>query len=252
MRQKFLALIALSALAHAQTAQVTSTTKSPTQAGSSESDSFGLSQPPREEGAGSSRQAAAEAFTTLPKVSFYERHDSVRREREEELVVAPCLPNKLHRCLLDKVVSKRELRLESLQIEPTPGFTVRYRQDDKSRDTPAGAPVLTGKGLQVFRLKIRADRTVPIGASALQGRLKYQIRGLGGQMEEHEVDLVMPLNVVDRDASVVEARWSLDNKTHPHARGVLIAVLTPILLPLELLLFAAWAIACESDPDNCV
>jgi hypothetical protein len=183
-----------------------------------------------------------------PVVSSYTRFPKLPRGREEEIVVLLCKPSgHFHGCWLTPEKQAGLVPL-SLEVKPLDGFGIRYRQGDEYRSQPQGAPVRTGIGATVFRLKIRADRKVPLGSHQLEGKLTFQTVQRSGISEPQQIDVVIPLDVVEHDARVYKAGWSLEKpKEHDWGTTILLVLTAPFWVPAFLIFVAACSLQNDCE-----
>lgn len=178
-------------------------------------------------------------------VSSYTRYNQLRRGRDEEIVVLLCRPQyRGHDCPLNNLFSNQaELEPLTLQMTPLEGFTVRYREGKEFRNLQQGAAVHSGIGLKVFRLKVRADAHVPLGIYTLQGKLTFRKVRAGQLPQTQQIDVSIPLTVVEHSAQVVEDDWSLErHENHDLGTKILLAVTAPIWGPFFLAFLAIYEI----------
>lgn len=230
MWQRILSVVVLGSITHAQMLALTGAVvgrQPPAVTTSSETS-----------GAGTPTEARP-PFT--PMVSSYERHNQLRRDRDEEFAVILCNNNHGFRnCPLSYAVGRPLLLPLSLKLDPVPGVQVRFRIDNEVRTRQDGGAVWAPVGVQVFRLKIRAGKNVALGPHVLEGRLSFEVRDGKGFYESQEIPVKIPLTVVEHDANVVEARWSLERRHHYDIGTIVLMTLTaPIWGPFFLLLLAS-------------
>ena len=246
MWRRILAVTLLGSIAHAQMAGVTDRAQvnrdqpSP-QISQSESS---RDSPPQPRSSGEPTPPVASTRLAELLISTYQRHQQIRREREEELAVLVCRP-KYQRagCQLGDVAEQAKIVPVSLKLNPAKGFRVRYREGKEFRVQPEGPAVSTEVGSSVFRLKIRADKTVSLGPHVLEGKLTFQIRSGGSLSETQELPVSIPLSVVEHDAEVLEAHWSLEAPKHYDIGTIVLLTLTaPFWGPIFLVFLAAYEI----------
>jgi hypothetical protein len=183
----------------------------------------------------------ANGESPVPATTSFQRYDRLRQGREEEIAVLLCRPMQSHSfCPLIPASPQAGLVPVTLELKPEAGFTVRYRRGGKFLVQQRGAAVQTSRGL-AFRLKVRAETNAPLGEHRLEGKLTFRSVNLDGIWETGQVDVVIPITVVEHDAHV------LDRSEHEARRFFLALLTSPIWVPILLL----WVVTCEIDPDDC-
>src|SRR5262249_5706035 len=182
------------------------------------------------------------AERSRPLVSTYTRHDQLRQGRDEEVVVVLCEPvRRSLGCPLSAFSRQTELEPVSLELKPSEGFTVRFREGKDFRKQQQGLAVPTEIGPKVFRLKVRAGDNVALGVHTLEGKLTFSKTNPGKPPEIQQIDVVIPLTVVKHGAHVAEAKWTLDRpRSHDIGNKILVALTAPIWFPVVLALFAVY------------
>lgn len=178
-------------------------------------------------------------------VSSHTRYNQLRRGREEEIAVVLCHSvSRLAGCPLGAFINQAELLPLTLELNPIEGFTVRYRRGDKFRDQQWGHAVPTWIGLKVFRLKVHASDKVVPGNYNLEGKITFR-KGHAGQLGAIEqTDISIPLTVVEHNAQVVEAKWTVDEPRQHHRRSKIVMALTsPIWFPAFMAVVACIGLA---------
>ena len=199
-------------------------------------------QSPNDAGSGT---PALSAETPSLLVSSYSRHNELRRGRDEEIVLVLCTPmRRFHYCPLSAISDQTGLEPLSLELKPSEGFTVRYREGKEFRTQQQGPAVPTEIGPRVFRLKVRASDNVALGPHTLEGKLTFMKTNAGRLPEMQEIDVSIPLTVVKHGAQVVEANWSLEQPgNHDVGTKILLALTAPIWGPVVLAFVAIYEIS---------
>ncbi len=161
----------------------------------------------------------------------------MRRERDEEFVVLLCrLSGKLKECPVWNWGSADGLAPLTLEMKNVDGLTVRYREGPEYVSEPDGTPAHTSEGLEAFRLKVRAAKDFPLGATTLEGKVTFQ-RVQDGKLSAPEtIAISIPVMVVKHDTQVTESYWGAietpkRNPLAPLGNALLYVVAAPILLP---------------------
>jgi hypothetical protein len=175
----------------------------------------------------------------MPQVRVIQHHDKLRRDRDERIVVFSVFPpSNSQTC---PTQSAPCLYPFSLQLEPTEGFRFRFYSDRggfKSRDQ---AHIVSTEGAMAFLLQVRAARNVPLGEHAIKGRLQFTV--MGHPESSPEIEIVLPVTVVDHDAKVTENPWPFH--TYP-LHPVRLKVETALLIPLMPFLFALYVVSSHT------
>jgi hypothetical protein len=190
---------------------------------------------------------ATRAQVTAPLVSSYGRYAQLRRGTEEEVVVLVCNPaNQARACSLRE--GQFGLIPVAVELTQAEGFAVRYRQGDEFRSVQQGAPEQAWNGDKVFRLKIRAAKDVPLGTHHLAGKLTFQAFNGSEVSQPQEMEVDIPLTVVEHDARVSKYRSPLDkHKPFDLGHTILVVVTAPLWLPFFLL----FAVTCGIEGGEC-
>jgi hypothetical protein len=246
MWRRILAFMLLGSIAHAQMAAVTDPAQIPGNQpppSTSQSESARNGRPQARSSPQPPSRVARPPLTEL-FVSTYQRHQQLRREREEQLAVLVCRPRYQRLgCQLGDLAEQAEIVPVSLKLNRVEGFRVRYRVGQEFRIQAEGPAARTQVGSSVFRLKIRADKTAALGPHVLEGKLTLQVRSGGDLAETQEIPVSIPLEVVEHDARVEEAHWSLEAPNHHHIGTIVLLTLTaPFWGPLFLIFLAAYEI----------
>src|SRR5438067_2059034 len=88
----------------------------------------------------------------MPEVRVVQRHDKLRRDRDEKIVIFPVIPQSKFQTCLASTQSTPCLFLVSLQLEPTEGFRFRY-SDGSNFKAQLKANAVVTKGGNVFLLQ---------------------------------------------------------------------------------------------------
>jgi len=137
-----------------------------------------------------------------------------------------------------------------LELNPAEGLTATnfrypkpYERKLESQSKPL--PVSSAWAFPI-RFKLRANRNAALGSHILTGKLTFQtIDNRTGISAPQQVDLLIPVVVVEHGASVKKSQWPF---THlPVGLIVLLVVLSPVLVVIALPLMAICAIT-TGDP----
>ncbi len=180
---------------------------------------------------------------TLVQVRAVQRYNKLRRGRDEQIAIFPVMATaNCATCLKNP----RTLHLNSLELNPVAGFTVRYG-DGKNFDVKRDPYSSMTKGGNVFLLKLKADKNMPLGDYTITGKLKFfdvENRAAGLQ----EVAVAIPITVVDHNAEVAKDAWNYDRLPDGESFGDKVgkAIEIALLIPLVPFLFIFGLIECGS------
>jgi hypothetical protein len=138
-----------------------------------------------------------------------------------------------------------------LELQPADGLTVssfRYPRTQRRKVKFQAEPVPVSRWPETS-FKIRADRDAALGLHTLKGKLAFQVidYGLSSVGPVQEMDVQIPVMVVERNAKVQKASWPAGRLSA--GMIVLIIVLLPVEIPIGLLLLAGCAVSPRSCPD---
>ena len=177
-------------------------------------------------------------------IKLVRRENKLRRGKDAEFAVmlSTSSPN-CGECLPTQLEEGDNPRLKSLKLNPHEGFSVLYAKAGESKFEPLaqGQPVYTKKGFAVL-LKLHADRNLKPGEYALTGKATLEIRHRGKPSEEKEVEVAIPVMVVDKNEVV--AQNSFGYKPYAEHRGLEILT-TVLLIPVYLPFLVVFVIACS-------
>lgn len=147
------------------------------------------------------------ATTATPKIRIVQRYDKLRRGRDEIVAIGwPC-----SRCVLS--------------LEAQRGFSFRYGHGRTFTDQPA-EPALTEGGL-VFLTQIKAARDLPAGEYTITGKISGATR-LDRRLPD-EIEVAIPVTVVDHDAAVTQNPWPFHSTHHPVKKALFWVAVAPML-----------------------
>jgi hypothetical protein len=170
-----------------------------------------------------------------PPYRAYTRYDAIRRGREEDVGIQLRISGFVtaRKALVPGVLPLK------LEFEPLDGVTVKEVHDPRVEEGYVkfnGGPVKATRWPYVH-FKIRADRNGPLGLRILKGKFTFQQfspDGSGvGPMEQVEVQI--PLNVVEHDASVHKADFPYGPT--PAWEIVVLIIAVPVLIAIVLPFF---------------
>ncbi|HEY6971088.1 MAG TPA: hypothetical protein VJA94_17895 [Candidatus Angelobacter sp.] len=143
-------------------------------------------------------------------ISTYQRYDSLRRGREQEIAVVVCMvPGRYHYCPDYGSPNHTNIEPVAFELIAEPGFQVRYRSDDDYQSQTQGTPLQAGDK-QLFLLRLRAADNLLTGTHVLTAHLilRKGDQGPGGVWKGNgileQMEFRIPITVVDHDAQVSE------------------------------------------------
>ena len=166
--------------------------------------------------------------TTGPTYQTYTFQDAIRRGRREEVAIS-LSPQGLVTSPKSPVSGIVPLKLE---LQPADGLTFsafRYPKTQRRKVKFQAEPVPVLWWPQTF-FKIRADPTAALGVHTLQGKLTFQVidYNLSRVGPVQEMDVQIPITVVEHDAKVQKATWP---ENHLSAGQIILII---VLLPVEI------------------
>ena len=147
-------------------------------------------------------------------ISTYQRYDSLRRGREQEIAIVVCMvPGRYHYCPDYGSPNHTNIDPVAFEIVPEPGFSVRYRNNGEYKTQAQGIPLQAGDK-QLFLVKVRAADNLLTGSHVLTAHLMLRKgdQGPGGVWKGNgvleQMEFKLPIAVVKHDAQISElANW---------------------------------------------
>ena len=169
---------------------------------------------------------------TGPKYKAFTFYDSIRRGRDEEIVIRVAAPGLV-------TTSKSPVQgivPLGLELEPAEGLSVsglRYPKTTPRVVKFQSKPAAVAWGADI-RVKIKADRNAVLGRHDLAGKITFQAIPYDGSAPGpvQQVEVQIPISVVEHDAKVQKQAWPIAHM--PVALIVVLIVLAVALLPLIL------------------
>ena len=139
--------------------------------------------------------------------------------------------------------------LKSVRLEPLDGLSIRYAdfRGKKFGKADSGGPSFTEAGTAVL-LKVHAEKKLSLGEYTLKGKVRYQLLAPGSVPVEKEIELTVPVTVVDQNEAVPQNNWRYKSVSdHFIGDVLLIIVALPILLPFALVVgvYCGFSSFCE-------
>lgn len=180
----------------------------------------------------------------LRTVKLARREGKVRRGHDSEFAFAvvkaasDCLE-----CLPVLIEEGDRVSFTSVILAPLAGFTYQYPDN-----TGKFEPVAIGfnkptKAGQANLVKVRPDKKLAPGTYFLTGKLTVHILESGSRSSSKEIDLSIPVEVVDENTSAAFNPWPYEiHRDHHMGQKIVFVLLFPV--------FLFWAAWCETT--NCM
>jgi hypothetical protein len=183
---------------------------------------------------------------TKPAYRSYTYYHEIRRGTTEEIAVQIASPG-LVTLSQSPVPGIVPLRLE---LQTAEGFTIdriRYPKTSKRKLALQPEPVRVASAWNPIQFKLHVDRSAALGTHTLVGKMTFQtINEVKGVGEVQEVEVQIPVTVVDHDAKVSRSQWPIHK--FPVWAVVLLIVLSPVLIAVAI---PAFLICAAVGPRNC-
>ena len=190
--------------------------------------------------------SAAATGPTKPAYRSYTYYNEIRRGTTEDIAVQMAVPG-LVTLAQSPVPGIVPLRLELQTVE---GFTIdriRYSKTSKRKLAFQPEPIRVADTWNPIQFKLHVDRSAALGTHTLVGKMTFQtINGVKGVGEVQEVDVQIPITVVEHDTKVSRSEWPIHRL--PVWAVVLLIVLSPVLLAVAI---PAFLICAAVGPRNC-
>jgi hypothetical protein len=176
------------------------------------------------------------------------RENKLRRGHDAEFAVLLSAPSlDCLECVPTLLEESDQPVLISLQLDPSQGFSYRYPNGDNEKFQKAAAGKLTyTKGGPAALVKVRADKSLPLGAYTLKGKVELLVFHKGNASVVKQINFAIPVELVDQSASATVISWPYEIPPNHHARE---ALLEFIMVPLYLPLILVWIIVCSTGHD---
>jgi len=170
----------------------------------------------------------------VPRVEAYQRLSQLRRGTTEEVGVVLVVNE-----LLTSVRSPSTgIVPVTLTLDAEPGLSyskITYPKPSQTKFKVNGNETPVHWGWFPIEMKLTADKNAALGPHTIHGKLKYQPVTKEGALPLQEMDVVLPVNVVEHYAQVSKNReWPFYHMPAGEIVGltILCIVLLPILIPL--------------------
>jgi hypothetical protein len=190
--------------------------------------------------------SGAAAGPTKPAYRSYTYYNEMRRGTTEDIAVQIAVPG-LVTLSQSPVPGIVPLRLELQRAEGITIDRIRYPKTSKRKLAFQPDPIRVANTWNPIQFKLRVDRNAELGTHTLVGKLTFQaINGVKGVGEVQEVEVQIPVTVVDHDTRVSRAEWPIHRL--PVWAVVLLIVFSPVLIALAIPLYLICAV---EGPRNC-
>ena len=170
------------------------------------------------------------------------RYDKLRRGHDEQIAIVPQRPLITRTGCPVMPCPTVTIIPESLHLETQKGFSFKYFVERKFK-AASSTRFATTRGGGAFLVQIKAARDVPPGSYTIKGKLR-RFRAENGVRSSEEVDVAIPVTVVDDHAQVTKNEW----KYKPYGDDSFLTTLGVIaLLPFIVVGGTIMLIACHGD-----
>lgn len=165
------------------------------------------------------------------RMRYFTYYSEVRRGRREKAAIELSL-------IVDNGQYLPAVLPLNLELEQTDGFTVskvKYPRTYEYITAPYGGYKIRHANGGSVKFRLRVDRKVNLGVHTLKGRLRFQIVTEKGALAPQEIEVVIPLRVVEHNAKVTKCwpyRWV------PSKKELI------LLLPVLIIFFVFESIGC--------
>jgi hypothetical protein len=190
--------------------------------------------------------SAAPAGPSKPAYRSYTYYNEIRRGTTEDIAVQIAVPGlvTLPKSPVPGIVPLR------LELQTAEGFTIdriRYPKASKRKLALQPESVRVASTWNPIQFKLRVDRSAALGTHTLVGRMTFQtINGVKGVGEVQQVEVQIPVTVVDHDSKVSRGEWPIHKL--PVWAVVLLIVFSPVLIALAIPFYLVCAM---EGPRNC-
>jgi hypothetical protein len=186
--------------------------------------------------------------SVIPKAQVVQRYDKLRQGHDELVAVFADTRPLCYKCRISRELD-RSLHENEVQLEPLEGFTFRYAQGQFDKPVTLESRVwktttITKAGW-VNLIRIKASRDVPPGDYTIRGRLVVATIE-DNVYNRRQVDVVIPITVVGKNAKVHKTSWGYDPRVDHHIKSTLAWIAIAPAIPFILIFLE---IACRGD--NC-
>jgi hypothetical protein len=190
--------------------------------------------------------SVAPARPSKPAYRSYTYYKEVRRGTTEDIAVQIAVPGfvTLSQSPVPGIVP---LRLELQMAEGITIDRIRYPKTSKRKVSLQAEPMLVASTWDPIQFRVRVDRSAALGTQMLIGKMTFQaINEVKGAGEVHEVEVQIPVTVVDHDSKVSRGEWPIHKL--PVWAVVLLIVFSPVLVAVAIPLYLVCAV---EGPHNC-
>jgi hypothetical protein len=174
-------------------------------------------------------------FKVAPAITA--RYGKLRRGRSEELAIQlESSPGICPGCTPGQN-SHPYIQMHWLEIDPAQEFSVQYSYDGKHFRSQSRGNIVFTKGGPVIVAKLKAKKDLGLGEYVLKGRLEFEVIGRGRNSGAQQVEISIPVSVVEHDAPVVNSSWPYAPLPGHKIRTTIATILLgPLLFPALLVI----------------
>jgi hypothetical protein len=137
-----------------------------------------------------------------------------------------------------------------LDLQSAEGITIeriRYPRTSKRKLPLQPEPIRVARTRDPIQFRVRVDRSAALGTQMLSGKMTFQaINEVKGAGEVHEVEVQIPVTVVDHNSKVSRGEWPIHKL--PVWAVVLLIVFSPVLVAVAIPIYL---ICAMEGPRNC-
>ena len=138
-----------------------------------------------------------------------------------------------------------------LDLEPSEGLTISKIRYDKgfNRKFSFQDEPISVHGFPLIHFNLRADDNATLGPRVLKGKITFQLIRNDSTLEPaQQLDVLMPITVVEHDAKVSKSEWP--GLRHPVGMTILLIALLPLMIPVVLVYYPiCWLLGPQTCPD---
>ncbi len=167
------------------------------------------------------------------------RQDKIRAGHDMELAIIAGTPRlDCLNCSPTFANSQQIPTLDTVSLEPLPGFSFRYAdRKGKKFKTAAFAKWSSTESGPAALIKIHADKNLKAGEYQLRGKARFKPSSAGTASVWKEIDLIIPVVVDAGNETITENAWPYKAVSdHSIGNTVLFILALPFLLPYAVFL----------------
>lgn len=181
------------------------------------------------------------------KPTVVQRYTSLRRGRAEEVAIfLGRSPLVCPACTPVPTITPG-LMETSIEIEPAQGFSIQYSNDGRHFSSRTGPATVFTRAGSLFLVRIKAANGTALGQYTVKGKLWFKARQYGTFSSPQQVEISIPVTVVDHNARVIKSTWPYAlYPDHKVRRVVATILMAPLLVPM-FAIFLAYCVAIDCE-----